>query len=737
MCITATIIEEVSAMAAKVYDGTEPFVFISYAHKDAEIVSEILEGLVRVGTRIWYDEGLFSGADWAVKLEQRLIDCDRLLAFISGNFIESSNCRDEIGFALNEGKPVLLVRLDDTPYAHGLKLRLGRIHHTFFDGDVDALIEELMSGNELESCKSAVSTRYEFWRPSVSRFGSWLMQEERNAEDEMLYAEWGPERPLFHENEYPEAWALNSCVDHHELGDERYFASIRKKGTERWQRWITLEPNERYEVRLTYRVHGDPEKVRKGVALAQKIKASIHVPECVFPYHYGVIRGALHAIWPQPGPIAPEQEIWSSIKIYTRDSPLFLSFVPMTAKIHNGGKLDGTVLGTQLFNAGGVYLGVNNFSGVVPAGDKYMGSITFEFKTRAHQGDCTILRSVANKDGEFVTSMLEVKPGDMLTFKSTFENVTDVDLTNVTFRDVLGKGLELVPGTTNLKWFGGDQKLSDCIAANGINTGLYGPHVTGELTYQVQVPESELPCNYITTTNVSHDGGWRSSSLLIHVDGHMTDDARLVEDPEHDPRYAEWLESVPRGGGWGPEREMFTMKHPSRYAVFNSILDNNILGDERDFVRVMPYKTGKKYVNRLQVVPGYLYQAYVFYDNAASPSAGESGTARGVRLRMSFPTKLDAMSYGKVSATISASNTNPPAVWNGCILWAAEDVVMRYVPGSAKLYNGRHEGLPLDIDIFCGGVLLGADALDGVISCSDADAYGHVTVLLSCEEANA
>ena len=38
--------------------------------------------------------------------------------------------------------------------------------------------------------------------------------------------------------------------------------------------------------------------------------------------------------------------------------------------------------------------------------------------------------------------------------------------------------------------------------------------------------------------------------------------------------------------GWGPEREMFTMKNPAKYPSINSIVDNPTIGDERAFLRI-------------------------------------------------------------------------------------------------------------------------------------------------------
>ena len=38
------------------YEGTEPFIFISYAHRDSEIVYEEITELHESGYKIWYDE---------------------------------------------------------------------------------------------------------------------------------------------------------------------------------------------------------------------------------------------------------------------------------------------------------------------------------------------------------------------------------------------------------------------------------------------------------------------------------------------------------------------------------------------------------------------------------------------------------------------------------------------------------------------------------------------------------
>ena len=40
------------------YHGREPFIFISYSHRNSDQAAEIISTLNRAGFRVWYDEGL-------------------------------------------------------------------------------------------------------------------------------------------------------------------------------------------------------------------------------------------------------------------------------------------------------------------------------------------------------------------------------------------------------------------------------------------------------------------------------------------------------------------------------------------------------------------------------------------------------------------------------------------------------------------------------------------------------
>ncbi len=184
---------------------------------------------------------------------------------------------------------------------------------------------------------------------------------------------------------------------------------------------------------------------------------------------------------------------------------------------------------------------------------------------------------------------------------------------------------------------------------------------------------------------------------------------------------------------WGPERTTYTNENPASQAVFNSITNNAAVGDERNFVRIVEVDaSGEKheYMNEVDVTGGHDYEVYIYYHNNASETYNDKkfdyvGVARDVRLTTSFPTTLDSGEQGTVSATIAASNTIVPKVWDEAYLNAKEKVTLAYVSASAKLYNSWNDGTVLSTTIFDGtGTLLGLNELNGIVlGCDQYSGY--------------
>nr|MCR4607920.1 toll/interleukin-1 receptor domain-containing protein [Oscillospiraceae bacterium] len=98
----------------KPYEGKRPYIFISYAHLQSETVVDTIRILYEKGYRLWYDEGIPAGSDWPANIAQHMQGCERVIFFLSERAMESPNCYSEMRTACRLGKPVLIVRLEDT-----------------------------------------------------------------------------------------------------------------------------------------------------------------------------------------------------------------------------------------------------------------------------------------------------------------------------------------------------------------------------------------------------------------------------------------------------------------------------------------------------------------------------------------------------------------------------------------------------------------------------------------------
>lgn len=106
------------------YEGKEPYIFVSYAHKDSPRVFRIIEKLNARGYRIWYDEGIEPGSEWPEYIANHLIGAEMVLSFLTPNAVESVNCRREVNFALSKDKPVLAIYMEKFEIPPGMELQL-------------------------------------------------------------------------------------------------------------------------------------------------------------------------------------------------------------------------------------------------------------------------------------------------------------------------------------------------------------------------------------------------------------------------------------------------------------------------------------------------------------------------------------------------------------------------------------------------------------------------------------
>lgn len=108
-----------------VYEGKEPYIFVSYAHRDSGIVLPVVSGLYEDKYRVWYDEGIAPGSEWPHNIAVHLENAATVVAFISDNSKASINCENEIVRASELGKNIIAYQvkgldhelLRDNPHA--------------------------------------------------------------------------------------------------------------------------------------------------------------------------------------------------------------------------------------------------------------------------------------------------------------------------------------------------------------------------------------------------------------------------------------------------------------------------------------------------------------------------------------------------------------------------------------------------------------------------------------------
>lgn len=183
---------------------------------------------------------------------------------------------------------------------------------------------------------------------------------------------------------------------------------------------------------------------------------------------------------------------------------------------------------------------------------------------------------------------------------------------------------------------------------------------------------------------------------------------------------------------WGPDRETFTTAHPANYVTFNSITDNPVYGDERNFVNVKDAANTQDggWQDTVNVQPGkkYLVRMYV-HNNAA-----ENLNLKSINTRVKASVPTTTGKNVSISGFVSSDNAKPGEVWDDIHFASSKDFNLAYVPGSARIYNngyakgGNGQALP-DSIVTSAGAKIGYNGPDGIVpGCFKYDNYVYFEV---------
>ncbi len=108
------------------YRGDGPYVFVSYAHDDKDRVFQEIRRFNEAGFHVWYDEGISPGNEWSDEIAEALAKCTVFVVILTPTSAPREAVLNEISFALDEGKPLLAIHLEETVLPPGLRLRISR-----------------------------------------------------------------------------------------------------------------------------------------------------------------------------------------------------------------------------------------------------------------------------------------------------------------------------------------------------------------------------------------------------------------------------------------------------------------------------------------------------------------------------------------------------------------------------------------------------------------------------------
>lgn len=102
--------------------------FVSYSHKDKDVVESVIQLLQRQACNIWYDPGITPGESWNDDIAKHLKDEKCFLVFLSaGNSICSEYVLDEIYYAKKVKINTIPCYIENIELPNELDLSIGRI----------------------------------------------------------------------------------------------------------------------------------------------------------------------------------------------------------------------------------------------------------------------------------------------------------------------------------------------------------------------------------------------------------------------------------------------------------------------------------------------------------------------------------------------------------------------------------------------------------------------------------
>ncbi len=130
-------------------------VFISYSHKDVDVVRAVNDYLQSRRILTWFDEkSIEAGDKWQINIATSIYSCDVFLLFNSKNYSESEYCKKEFNYAKerNANTTIIIVDLDGSRNSFWDTDITNYQQIVFSDNDIDGLCRKLFANADIARC---------------------------------------------------------------------------------------------------------------------------------------------------------------------------------------------------------------------------------------------------------------------------------------------------------------------------------------------------------------------------------------------------------------------------------------------------------------------------------------------------------------------------------------------------------------------------------------------------------
>jgi hypothetical protein len=126
------------------YEGDEPYIFISYAHDDAQKVYPIIKKLYESGWDLWYDEGIKITERYLPVIAHHVKRCSFFVLMLTSRCLERPFVMNyELEYARQRGIPIIPVLLEELEPQPWLRENVARLMGTAISPDM--LLERISS----------------------------------------------------------------------------------------------------------------------------------------------------------------------------------------------------------------------------------------------------------------------------------------------------------------------------------------------------------------------------------------------------------------------------------------------------------------------------------------------------------------------------------------------------------------------------------------------------------------